>query len=69
MQIQLNTDKHIDGNQQLAAEVREVVESTLARFSDHITRVDVHLSDENSGSLYVITRPGRDPASTQGTSR
>ena len=48
MQIQLNTDKHIDGNQQLAAQVREVVESALARFSDQITRVDVHLSDENS---------------------
>lgn len=25
-----------------------VVESALSRFSDHITRVEVHLSDENS---------------------
>lgn len=48
MRIQLNTDKHIEGNQQLAAQVREVVESALGRFSDQITRVDVHLSDENS---------------------
>jgi ribosome-associated translation inhibitor RaiA len=48
MQIQINTDRNIEGRESLADQVRGVVESTLSRFSDHITRVEVHLSDENS---------------------
>jgi ribosome-associated translation inhibitor RaiA len=48
MQIQINTDRNIEGREALAAEVSRVVESTLSRISDHITRVEVHLSDENS---------------------
>lgn len=48
MQIQINTDHNIDGHEALNARVRGVIESALARFSDHITRVEVHLSDENS---------------------
>jgi ribosome-associated translation inhibitor RaiA len=47
MQIQINTDHTIAGHEALAAEVRGIVESALSRFSDHITRVQVHLSDEN----------------------
>ena len=47
MQIQINTDHTIAGHEALAAQVRSVVESALSRFSDHITRVEVHLSDEN----------------------
>src|SRR5665648_612318 len=48
MQIQINTDHNIEGREALADQVRGVVESALSRFSDHITRVEVHLSDENS---------------------
>ena len=47
MQIQINTDHNIDGHEALAAQVSEVVESALSLVSDHITRVEVHLSDEN----------------------
>lgn len=49
MQIQVNTDKHIDGSQALAAHVEAVVERTLRHVRDHVTRVEVHLSDENAG--------------------
>ena len=49
MQIQMNTDGNIEGHEALATQVSSVVESALNRFSDHITRVEVHLSDENSG--------------------
>ncbi len=49
MQIQLNTDANIDGHESLATQVNSSVESALNRFSDHITRVEVQLSDENSG--------------------
>ena len=47
MQIQVNTDHSIEGHEALAAQVSGVVESALSRFSDHITRVEVHLSDES----------------------
>jgi len=47
MKIQLNTDDHIDGTEALAAQVRATVEQALQRFAEHITRVEVHLSDEN----------------------
>ena len=47
MKIQLNTDVHIDGNEALAAQVGATVEQALDRFSEHITRVEVHLADPN----------------------
>jgi len=47
MQIQINTDHHIHGTESLAAHVTGVVEGILSRVSDRITRVEVHLSDEN----------------------
>jgi len=51
MQIQFNTDHNIEGRETLAAQVRGVVESALSRISDHITRVEVHLSDESSHKI------------------
>ena len=48
MQVQLNTDRHIDAHDELAHQVETVLEATLGRFADQITRVEVHLSDENS---------------------
>ena len=48
MQIQIDTDHNIENHQALTDQVNGVVDSALSRFSDHITRVDVHLSDENS---------------------
>ena len=47
MQIQINTDHNIEGYEALAKYVRGVVESALSRFSEQITRVEVHVSDEN----------------------
>ena len=47
MKIQLNTDVHIDGTEALAAQVITTVEQALERFGEHVTRVEVHLSDEN----------------------
>jgi len=49
MKIQLNTDVHIDGTEALAAQVSAIVEQALERFREHVTRVEVHLSDENGG--------------------
>lgn len=48
MQVQVNTDRHIDGREALAAHVSNVINTTLSHVSEHVTRVEVHLSDENS---------------------
>lgn len=47
MQIQVNTDANVEGREQLARNVRGLVESALDRFRDRITRVEVHISDQN----------------------
>ena len=48
MQIQINTDHNIAGSEAFITQVSGVVESALSRLSDHIMRVEVHLSDESS---------------------
>lgn len=48
MQIQVNTDRNILGDETLSAEVNRAVEGALSRFADDITRIEVHLSDETS---------------------
>jgi ribosome-associated translation inhibitor RaiA len=47
MIIQINTDKNIAGNEKLVAYINTTIADELARASDHITRIEVHLSDEN----------------------
>jgi ribosome-associated translation inhibitor RaiA len=48
MQIQLNTDDHVQGDESLAAWVESELKDRLARFRDQITRIEVHLSDHSS---------------------
>jgi ribosome-associated translation inhibitor RaiA len=48
MQIQLNTDNHLVGSDDLAQQVEADVRSALSRFAEHITRVEVHFNDVNS---------------------
>ena len=48
MQININTDKTIERHQGLDDHVESVVQAAVARFGEHITRVEVHLSDDNS---------------------
>ena len=48
MQIQINTGHNINGRKPLDDQVRGSIESALIHFSGHITRVEVHLSDQNS---------------------
>ncbi|MEO8742404.1 MAG: HPF/RaiA family ribosome-associated protein [Lysobacteraceae bacterium] len=47
MQIQINTDANIEGREALVARVESTVASSLDRFSTHITRLEIYLSDEN----------------------
>lgn len=47
MKIQLNTDKNIRGYERFEGYFSSLKEDELSRFSDHITRIEVHLADEN----------------------
>lgn len=48
MQININTDSTIERNTGLDEHVQSVVGSAIQRFQEHISRVEVHLSDNNS---------------------
>ncbi len=48
MQIEVSTDKNIEGRQEIIAEAKSVINDRLGRFSHRLTRIEVHLSDENS---------------------
>lgn len=47
MQVQVNTDKNIEGGERLTQFVTTAIDAKLHRFGGQITRVEVHLSDEN----------------------
>lgn len=48
MQIQLNTDRHIAGGEELRVKVEDVLTRAVERFSDRLTRLEVHIADVNS---------------------
>jgi hypothetical protein len=49
MKIQFNTDKNIDAGEEFRESLISIISGTLKRFKNHVTRLEVHLSDENSG--------------------
>lgn len=51
MQIQINTDKHIDGDEGLSSHIEAVVENAVRPMKDHLTRVEVHLEDDNGDKI------------------
>jgi ribosome-associated translation inhibitor RaiA len=46
--IQINTDSNIGGDAELVQQITAVVSNSLGRYSEQVTRVEIHLSDENS---------------------
>lgn len=48
MQVQVNTDDKIHGGESLAQWAQSELQDRLARFRDHLTRVEVFFTDENS---------------------
>jgi hypothetical protein len=45
MQVLFSTDHTIDGHERLASYATEVVNHILGRFDQHVTRIEVHLTD------------------------
>lgn len=48
MQIKINTDHNIQGDERLKEVSRTLVEQGLGHVLDRLTRVEVHLQDENA---------------------
>ena len=48
MKIQINTDHNIHGHEATIEQIEATVEATLGHLSEHIARVEVHVSDENA---------------------
>jgi len=48
MIVQINTGNDVDISQNTRQNIESSLRSTLQRFEDRITRVQVHLNDENS---------------------
>lgn len=55
MHIEINTDNHINNDASVERHVRQALDTTLSRFADQVTRVEVHLHDTNADR-----RGGRD---------
>jgi ribosome-associated translation inhibitor RaiA len=49
MQIQINSDKNIVVNAELTRLIEAELHRLLDRFESEVTRLEVHLSDENAG--------------------
>lgn len=47
MIIQVNTDKNVTGGEELTARVEETVRHAVQYVAEQITRIEVHVSDEN----------------------
>jgi ribosome-associated translation inhibitor RaiA len=47
MQIQINTDHNIEGHEALVTHLSSIVTKTFSHINDQITRVEVHVTDEN----------------------
>lgn len=50
MQIQINTDNQLNGDVALRDQAEAILKHALERFSNRVTRFEVHLSDENSAA-------------------
>jgi ribosome-associated translation inhibitor RaiA len=47
MQIQINSDKNISMHAKLSGLIEAEIHRILSRFEDQLTRIEIHVSDEN----------------------
>lgn len=48
MEILINTDHNISGSQEMRSYMKADLESAFERFSEHLTRLEVKISDKNA---------------------
>lgn len=76
MKIQINTGKNLTVHAEYGNELEVLLKKELSRYSEHITRLEVHLSDENGNKesqndkkcLLEARLEGRQPLAVTATS-
>lgn len=48
MEFQFNSDSSVMGTENVAERIEEQLRTKLSRFEDRLTRLEVHVSDENA---------------------
>ena len=48
MQVQFNSDSSVMGTENVASRIEAKVREKLARFEDRLTRLEIHVHDENA---------------------
>lgn len=48
MQVQFNSDSSVMGTENVAERIEAVVRDKLARFEERLTRIEIHVRDENA---------------------
>ena len=56
MQVHVTTDNHIRSSEELVRHIEASISDGLKRFAAQITRVEVHLADENSHKSGTIDK-------------
>ncbi len=56
MLIQVNTDANIEGGEKFVRYVEGEMDRLLSRFRDNLSRLDIHLSDENGAKQGPIDK-------------
>lgn len=56
MLIQVNTDNNIENSEALIAHFTETLKDSFARFEEQLTRLEIHLSDENGSKANGIDK-------------
>jgi len=56
MLIQLNTDKNLTIHAEYEAQLTDKLTKELDRFSGHISRLEVHMSDENGSKSGLLDK-------------
>ena len=49
MQVQVETDNHVEGRERLIEHVEGVIRDAVDHYADRVTHVEAHLGDVNSG--------------------
>ena len=49
MQVQVNHDNNVKIGEEVSDRLTQVLEGSLSQFADRITRIEMHLGDENAG--------------------
>lgn len=50
MKIEVSTDNSIEGSESLTVAIKDIVRHGMAHLEDHITRIEVHLSEAKIGN-------------------